>query len=358
MSVTSDVPTTAVVIGTGLIGASVGMALSARGWSVHLDDANRHAAARAAELGAGVLAAPDADDVALVIVAVPPVITGVRVVDALERFPNATVTDVASIKAPVLAAVHSATGVDRFVGGHPLAGREVSGPAGARSDLFEGRAWVLTPNGADAARVAQVSELVEALGATVVVMAADEHDRAVALVSHVPQLMASLTAARLVGADDASVAIAGQGLRDVTRIAASDPALWSEILAGNAAAVLAVLDGVRADLDVVSEALRTTEASVAVGELVARGNAGHARIPGKHGERPRRYSDVPVVIPDSPGALARLFDLAGVEEVNIEDLSLEHSPGQPVGLATLRVLPERADGFVAALRAAGWSVLL
>jgi prephenate dehydrogenase len=348
----------AVVIGTGLIGASVGMALAAQGWSVHLEDANHEASMRAAELGSGVLAAPRADDVSLVIVAVPPAITGERVLDALERFPHATVTDVASIKAPVLAVVHGARGAERFVGGHPLAGREVSGPAGARSDLFEGRAWVLTPNGADDVRVAQVSRLVEGLGATVVVMAADEHDRAVALVSHVPQIMASLTAARLVGADDASVAIAGQGLRDVTRIAASDPALWSEILAGNAPAVLTILDGVRADLDAISDALRTAEASAAVGDLVARGNAGHARIPGKHGERPRRYTDVPVVIPDSPGALARLFDLAGAEDVNIEDLSLEHSPGQPVGLATLRVLPERADGFVDALRAGGWSVLL
>jgi prephenate dehydrogenase len=334
------------------------MALSSQGWSVHLEDVNDEASSRAAELGAGVLTAPSADDVSLVVVAVPPAITGARVVEALERFPRATVTDVASIKEPILAAVHGAPGAARFVGGHPLAGREVSGPAGARSDLFEGRAWVLTPNGADTERVAQISDVVAALGATVVVMAADEHDRAVALVSHVPQLMASLTAARLVGADDASVAIAGQGLRDVTRIAASDPALWSEILSGNAAAVLAVLDAVRADLDAVSDALRTPQASIAVEELVARGNAGHARIPGKHGERPRRYSDVPVVIPDSPGALARLFDLAGLEDVNIEDLSLEHSPGQPVGLATLRVLPERAEGFVAALRAAGWSVLL
>jgi prephenate dehydrogenase len=346
------------VIGTGLIGASIGMALTAQRWSVHLEDVHPESAARAAELGSGTLAAPSPDEVELVVVAVPPAVTAEGVLTALERFPHATVTDVASIKAPVLAAVHGVPGADRFVGGHPLAGREVSGPAGARSDLFEGRAWVLTPNGADAERVAQVSRLVETLGATVVVMAADEHDRAVALVSHVPQLMASLTAARLVGADDASVAIAGQGLRDVTRIAASDPALWSEILAGNAQAVLAVLDGVRADLDAVSEALRTPEAPRAVGDLVARGNAGHARIPGKHGERPRRYTDVPVVIPDSPGALARLFDLAGAEGVNIEDLSLEHSPGQPVGLATLRVLPERAEGFVAALRDGGWSVLL
>lgn len=349
---------TAVVIGTGLIGASIGMALGARGWDVRLEDANADALQRAEDLGAGIVLPPEPEDVYLVVVAVPPAATVAGVIDALDRFPLAAVTDVASIKLPVLRGVHGADGAERFVGGHPLAGREVSGAAGARSDLFEGRAWVLAPNGASQQAQALVTDVVETLGASIVVMTADDHDRAVALVSHVPQLMASLTAARLVDAEAESVSIAGQGLRDVTRIAASDPLLWAEILAGNASAVADVLDQVRADLDTLSSALRTEAAASAVTDLVSRGNAGHARIPGKHGALAQRYSDIPVVIPDAPGALARLFDLAGDEQVNIEDLALEHSPGQPVGLATLRVLPERAEGFTAALKAAGWTVLV
>lgn len=355
----SDVaaPRVAVVIGAGLIGASIGMALRPQGWDVRLEDADAAALRRAEDLGAGTTMAPAAEDVALVAVAVPPAITAATVIEALARFPHAAVTDVASIKSPILAAVGTSPGAERFVGGHPLAGREVSGPAGARSDLFEGRAWVVTPNGASDRARELIIDVVTGLGATAVVMEAEPHDQAVALVSHVPQLMASLTAARLVEADAEAVSIAGQGLRDVTRIAASDPALWAEIVAGNAAPVLEVLREVRSDLDDLIASLGRGQAEASVSDVVARGNTGFGRIPGKHGERRRRYVDVPVVIPDAPGALARLFDLAGVEQVNIEDLALEHSPGQPVGLATLRVLPERGESFTHALRSAGWTVL-
>jgi prephenate dehydrogenase len=323
---------------------------------VFLRDADSSALQRAADLGAGLTTKPSG--IELVVVCVPPAATVEAVREVLAEFPSAVVTDVASIKAPVLTGLAGAEGHDRFVGGHPLAGREVSGPAGARSDLFEGRAWVLTPNGANDGAIALVREAVESMGATVLEMSAVEHDRAVALVSHVPQLMASLTAARLEGAEARSVAVAGQGLRDVTRIAASDPSLWSEIVDGNAEPVLEVLDAVQQDLAALIDGLRSQERAKAVHDIVRRGNTGQARIPGKHGERARRYTDVPVVIPDEPGALARLFDLAGAARVNIEDLSLEHSPGQPVGLATLRVLPEHAESFAQALRAAGLTVHL
>jgi prephenate dehydrogenase len=350
-------PSHALIVGTGLVGTSLGLALRAQGWVVSLRDADGSALQRAEDLGAG-QASDVPGDVRLVIVCVPPASTARSVCDALVEFPSAVVTDVASIKGPILAAVHGAPGHARFVGGHPLAGREVSGPGGARSDLFEGRAWVLTPNGAEPEAVELVRDTVEAIGATTLVMGAAEHDRAVALVSHVPQLMASLTAARLVDAESRSVSVAGQGLRDVTRIAASDPALWAEIVDGNVEPVLEVLEAVQRDLGTLIEGLHSRERASAVRDVLRRGNAGHARIPGKHGERARRYTDVPVVIPDEPGALARLFDLAGAEKVNIEDLSLEHSPGQPVGLATLRVLPERAESFAAALRSAGLTVHL
>jgi prephenate dehydrogenase len=355
-SPSAAVPCTAVVIGTGLIGTSVALGLRARGGAVHLRDADPLAAERAADLGAGTLTDPDPERVDLVLVAVPPAGTVATILAALDAFPRATVTDVASVKAPVLAGVAGHRDSARFVGGHPLAGREVSGPAGARSDLFEGRAWVLAPEGAEPGRFAQVRQLVADLGATPIEMAAANHDRAVALVSHVPQLMASLTAARLSDADPTSVSVAGQGLRDVTRIAASDPGLWADIVGSNQVPVLEILEDVLTDLTALVTTLRAGRAEDGVHDLVARGNAGHARIPGKHGDVPQRYTDVPVVIPDRPGALAALFELAGRVEVNIEDLALEHSPGQPVGLATLRVLPARASALVEALRDGGWTV--
>jgi len=240
-----------------------------------------------------------------------------------------------------------------------MAGREVSGPAAARSDLFEGRTWVLTTDGAAPESVALVRGVVESFGAVVSEMSAAAHDRSVALVSHVPQLMASLTAARLDAAHADDIAIAGQGLRDVTRIAASDPTLWGEVVRANARDVAPLLRQVRADLDAVLESLdqvRTDGTDPSVVDVVRRGNAGYARIPGKHGAVAQRYSLVPVVIPDEPGGLARLFDFVGAQDVNIEDLALEHSPGQPVGLATLSVRPEAADVLTGALRSAGWTV--
>ena len=132
----------------------------------------------------------------------------------------------------------------RFVPGHPLAGREVSGPAAARADLFADRVWALTPGaGTDPDRTAQVTALVESLGAVVVTTTPEEHDRAVALTSHAPQVVSSLVAAGLEPLGATAVRLSGQGLRDMTRLASSDPELWTEILTSNAEPVSDALDG-------------------------------------------------------------------------------------------------------------------
>jgi prephenate dehydrogenase len=274
-----------------------------------------------------------------------------------------TYTDVASIKAGPQADVQrQAPEPGSFVGGHPLAGRERSGPGAARADLFAGRPWVLTPEaGTEAEHVERVHALVLACGAVPVVMSPEAHDEAVALVSHAPQVAASLLAARLVEAPDQAVALAGQGLRDTTRIAASDSALWTAVLAGNAGHVAAVLHALRDDLD---EVLATLDAlaggaPVDAGVLtraIDRGNAGRDRLPGKHGAAPTTYAVVPVVIPDRPGELARIFAAAGAAGVNIEDVGIEHSPGRPMGLLELSVRPSAADSLAAALAREGWTV--
>ena len=166
------------------------------------------------------------------------------------------------------------------------------------------------------------------------------------MVSHLPQVAASLVAARLREVPEAAVALAGQGVRDVTRIAASDPVLWTQILAGNASAVRHVLQLAQDDLarlvaslDALADgALGSGDvvgARGVVATLVAQGNEGHARIPGKHGAAPTTYAQVPVLVPDRPGELARLLADVGESGVNLEDLRLEHSQGQPVGLAEI-----------------------
>lgn len=355
------------IVGTGLLGTSLGLALRRRGVDVELADPSPTAVALAVDLGAGVRG-PAEVPVGLVVVAAPPDVVADVVAAELAAHPAATVTDLASVKAGPLRSLQD-EGVDltRYVGSHPMAGRERSGAVAARADLFAGQPWVVCPHPASSpAAVADVRAVAAAVGGIVSELAAQDHDDAVALVSHVPQLLASLAAARLESAAPAALALSGQGLRDVTRIAASDPELWTQILGANAAAVSEVLEGVRDDLARALDALSALAgesptapargARATVAGLVARGNAGQQRIPGKHGAPHTSYAAVPVVVPDRPGELARLLHDVGAAGVNLEDLRLEHSQGQPVGLAEVLVVPEAAAGLVAALRELGWTV--
>ena len=351
-----DPPESLLVVGTGLLGTSVAFAARRRGTRVHLVDRDPAVARIAAELGAGTEGWPEAEP-EVVVVAVPPEAVGPIVLEVQQRYPASVVTDLASVKAVPQRDV-TALGADlaRFVGGHPLAGRERSGPQAARGDLFEGRPWVLTPSQETATDALEVvRSLVLACEAVPVIMGPDEHDAAVALVSHVPHLVAAAAAARLREAEPGAVALSGQGVRDVTRIAASDPDLWVEILAANAGPVAEVLGALRDDLSAVIEALGSTDRA-GIRALLAAGNDGRAAIPGKHGGASVRYVSVPVVVPDEPGKLARLFAAADAAGVNVEDVVIEHSPGQPVGLVELAVRPGAAATLIAALRAGGWTV--
>ncbi len=353
------------VVGTGLLGASAGMALRAVGVDVVLADPSRTAALLARDLGAGRLPAEDDESPRLVVVAAPPDVTAEVVLAELAAHPGAVVTDVASVKGGVLAAVAAGGGdLSRYVGSHPMAGSERSGPTAARPDLFTGRPWVISPGplGTPAA-VAAVRALALDVGATPMELDAERHDAAVALVSHLPQVVASLVAARLGDADPAALDLAGQGLRDVTRIAASDPAMWTSILAANAGSVGPVLRALRSDLDAVLSALDEAEdgetPTGALGRLagaIAAGNAGVARIPGKHGGSRREDDVVVVIVPDRPGELARLLTDIGDVGINLEDLGLEHAPRQAVGLASVSVARGTGARLITELTERGWKV--
>ena len=347
------------VVGAGLLGASIGHGLVARGVDVILHDSSRAQLQLAIDYGAG-RAAAASDDPALVVVAVPPDATAEVIAAELAAWPNATVTDVASVKAGVLAELVAAgADVSRYVGSHPLAGRERGGAISARADLFLGRPWVITPSASTTdEQYRTVEDLALELGATPVRMTAEEHDRGVALVSHVPQLVSSLLAARLREAPDSAVRLAGQGLRDTTRIAGSNPELWVQILGANAAPVARVLHDYRDDLDAVIAALDAPAASGSprrIAETLAAGNQGVARIPGKHG-RDERFAALVVKVDDTPGQLARLLTEIGEEGVNLEDFRLEHSPGAQVGFAEINVLPDAAHRLAEALEARGWTL--
>lgn len=346
------------VVGTGLLGASVGLALATRGVDVVLHDPSPTALALACEVGAGRLPAPDDAPARLVVVAAPPDVTARVVLAELAAHPSAVVTDVASVKASVRDAVAGGGGdLARYVGSHPMAGGERTGPTAARADLFAGRPWVIADaGGSSRAALLAVRDLATDVGAAVVTMDPAEHDRAVALVSHLPQVAASLVAARLVDAPAAALELSGQGLRDVTRIAASSPALWASILAANAGPVRAALAELREDLDAVLAAL-DGDSLGGLARAVEAGNLGAARIPGKHGGAHREDEVVTVLVPDQPGELARLLADVGAAGVNLEDLKIEHSPRQPVGLAAVSVLPGVRARLEEALGVRGWRVV-
>jgi prephenate dehydrogenase len=347
------------IVGTGLLGTSIGLGLSSLAVDVVLDDVSPSTLALAVDYGAGRRSA-EGDAPSIVVVAVPPDVVADVVRAELARFPDALVTDVASVKSGPLAALQAAGApVERYLGSHPMAGRERGGPIAARADLFLGRPWVLTPHaGSTTEQAAALEALALDLGAVPVRLPADRHDDAVAIVSHAPQLVSSLLAARLVDAPDHATDLAGQGLRDTTRIAGSDPALWVQILSANAPRILPVLSDLRDDLDAVLAALSDPAAAGAqrsLADVLAAGNDGVARIPGKHGVD-LRTTTLTVLVDDRPGQIARLLTEIGELGVNLEDMRLEHSPGAPIGIVELAVTPEVAGGLEADLQHRGWRV--
>jgi prephenate dehydrogenase len=269
--------------------------------------------------------------------------------------PHSTFIDVGSVKGEVELQVKTIPALSRcFLPTHPMAGREIGGTGSARADLFQGRSWILTPSQeleADAKAV--VLELISLLGATPIELSAVDHDRAVAKISHLPQIAASLIAKQLTGTPAEWMELAGQGLRDTTRIAASDESLWKEIIFSNRAELEQLLINLQNDLGAMVAALDDPEKIAA---LIAAGRAGRALIPGKHGGKAREYSYLPIVIDDKPGQLGAIFNECAAMDVNVEDLNIEHSPGQLSALITLALSPSDAEKLSSHLSSIGWNV--
>lgn len=356
-------PRSVLVVGTGLIGTSVALALREHGVTVRLADRDAGAVRLARELGAGAEWVPGGERVDLAVLAVPPQFVGQWLLDLQKTDAARFYTDVASVKAlPIAQAAELGCDMSVYVAGHPLAGRERSGPAAARADVFLGRPWAYCPGPETSPEAVEaVLGLIELCGGNAVAVDPVAHDEAVALVSHAPHVAASAMAARLADASETALGLAGPGVRDVTRVAGGDPGLWTVILSGNARPVAAILEEVAADLAAAAASLRAVSvddgsAIAGVTELLKRGKAGQSRIPGKHGGPPRSYAVVQVLVGDRPGELARLFQAAKDAGVNIEDVRLEHAPGLPLGAAELSVQPEAAEVLAKALREHGWHV--
>ena len=339
------------IVGSGLIGTSIGLGLVQRGVQVHMVDSDAKAQALANDLVGGVsISNPD-----LVVLAMPTSQLEAVIREENQLNPQSTFIDVGSVKNEVVLHVKTISGLSkRFLPTHPMAGREIGGASSARADLFQGRSWILTPSAdVDPASRELVLELIEHLGATPIELSALDHDRAAARISHLPQIASSLIAKQLTGTPPEWMELAGQGLRDTTRIAGSDESLWKEIIYSNRSELQQLLINLQNDVQSMIDSLEDPQE---IAQLIAQGRAGKALIPGKHGGKAREYFYLPIVIDDKPGQLGAIFNECAAMDVNVEDLNIEHSPGQLSALITLALSESDAQKLSTHLASIGWNV--
>src|SRR5919197_1100969 len=348
------------IVGTGLIGASVGLAAKRAGIDRVVGfDPDPQARELAAERGAVDEAAETLADAVsgadLAVVAAPVAELPAQVTRVLEAAPErCTVTDVGSTKGPVCA------GAARFIGGHPVCGSEAHGPEHARAELFDGATWFLTPVAAtDPQRYRALHGFVSSLGAVPVAVDPAAHDRLLALTSHLPHAPANVLlnqagATRVEGHEP--LAAGGGSLRDMTRVAGANPRIWVDIFLENAEALREALTEHRRGVERLERALTTGDAGF-LARWIGEATANRRRLlRGAYpdaGPLPRLL----VRVPDRPGVLAGITQALGAERINIEDFELQHHSPERGGLLTLLVAGEEEAGRAAELlEAQGYGV--
>jgi prephenate dehydrogenase len=349
------------VVGTGLVGTSVALAAGRAGTRCRGFDKAAgvlgHAAARgavepASSLGEAVTAAE------LVVVAVPVGSAPAVVQEVLDTAaPDAVVTDVASTKRPLAAVADR-----RFVPGHPVAGGATGGPARAAADLFDAATWFLTPTEASSPEsVALVERFVASLGAHAVRTDAAAHDRLLALTSHLPHALANLLMLRVAeaaAADEAPLAFAGASLREMTRLAGANAAVWSDIFLGNADEIATALAGLRSSLDELEQALQRGDRE-RIEATIATAAAARERLESfAYRTAPAQLNRIRIRVPDRPGVLARITQILGAAQINLEDFELRHVSPEYGGVLVILVAGSdnaararellRGEGFAAA----------
>lgn len=338
------------VIGLGLIGGSIGLALTERGWHVSGDDVSEETVRRALERD--VVSATGVDPGADITFVATPVLAVTDQVKRALAETNGFVTDVGSVKGGVTAAIDDA----RFVGGHPMAGSELDGLDGADGSMFEGAVWVLTPTpGTADSTFGEVAKIVTDLGADVVALSPERHDQVVAVISHVPHL----TAATLMGlASDraeehaALLRLAAGGFRDMTRIAAGHPAIWLDICAENRPAIVVALDGLIEGLSSMREVVASDDRA-GLQDRLQRARDARANLPSRVNQ-PSELTELRIPIPDRPGAAAEVFTLAAELGVNIASFEVVHSLEGNRGVVVVLVDATTAELYRGGLMARGY----
>ena len=326
------------IAGTGLIGASVGLGLAAKGWNVagwDPDDAtmDEALAVGAIDSTAADLVSLAAGGLDLLVLAGPPR----AVIDAVAHLDHpGLVMDVAGVKVPVV----SASQLARFVGTHPMAGREVTGPGAASAGLFRGAAWIVATDDTGSEDVAEVEAVIASLGARPVRMTAEEHDEAVAAVSHLPQVLAAALLAEA-AAHTTALDLAAGSFRDLTRVAVSAPEVWAQLLVANRDAVSADIRGIAARLGAIASLIDSQDHEALVETLAEAGRLRRKLAPAVMAVR--------VALADNPGELARVGKALEVSAVDVRDLQLRHAPHGGGGVLTLSVRPGEAETLRSAL---------
>lgn len=337
---------TALIVGTGLIGASIGAGLVKAGWTVLGWDPDSSSLEGAQEMGALSEAVSDplaaAREADLVVLAGP-------VVAILETLPRleteALVTDVAGIKTAV---VEAGRGLSRFVGGHPMAGRESSGPAAASAAMFQGATWILTVDDTAEADLKEMEDVVETLGAVPVRMTAADHDAAVAAVSHLPQIVASALV-NLVAGEERALPLAAGGFRDLTRIALSEPGWWTDILTQNDREITRLVRSLSTELERWADSIEAHDGAGVAGRLESARAARQRLAP--------PVAAIRVLLEDRPGEIARVGHALAETGTDVRDLQLRHATRGGGGVLTLSVRPGQEEALKAALRGEGFRLV-
>lgn len=349
---------TLAVIGTGLLGTSVALAArragigSVQGWDTDEATLRESAGAGAIDRAAASLAeAVTGADLVVVAVPVGSLLATTR--DVLSAASGAaTVTDVGSTKRG-LVAIEDA----RFVPGHPIAGGHTGGPTRASVDLFDAATWLLTPlPTTDPVRLDLVEAFVTALGARVARLGADDHDRLLALTSHLPHALANLLMRRVAAGGEEALGFAGASLREMTRVAGANPTMWADIFVENGDLIAEALAAHRAELGDVERALRDGD-RVFFEDWIASSAAARARMLGyAYQTDARALNRIRIRVPDKPGVLARITQTLGAAGINIEDFELRHvSPDYGGVLVVLVTGAENAELARTLLRREGYS---
>jgi prephenate dehydrogenase len=341
------------VIGAGLIGTSIALALKQAGCTLQMVDIDPVAQKLANKLVDG----RELDVVDVNIISADLANNKSLILKALKENKESIVIDIASVKSNLLQEISKLSeNRQNFVSSHPMAGREVGGGHSARADLFKGRAWIGIESDETSQKARDSLEyIVKSCGATLYWFSDKEHDEIVARISHLPQVISSSLGNLINESSGSSLNLAGQGLRDVMRLAASDAHFWSQLLIENANSVSLNIKQMINKMQQLDSLIESGDQD-GISKFLIEANDGFKKIPGKHGLSQRNYALLSVVINDEAGQLAKIFNECAKVQINIEDLSIEHSPGQLTGLITLSVAEKDSQKLSDHLSACGWDV--